>query len=160
MLIADNTVAEFHYTLTNSRGEVLDSSVEEEPLSYLHGHENIIPGLERAMTGKQPGDRFQVTVTPEDAYGDRDEELVQVLPRRTFRGIDAIEPGMQFQARSEEGTQLITVTKVEGDQITVDGNHPLAGETLHFDVAVTSVRAATAEELEHGHAHEGEGHHH
>lgn len=160
MQAAENSVVTFHYTLTNAQGEVLDSSRDGEPLAYLHGAGNIIPGLEKALTGKQAGDKLNVTVEPGDGYGERDESLVQEVPRRAFQGVPEIEPGMTFHAQSSQGPMRVTVTGVAGDMVTVDGNHPLAGETLHFDVEITEVRAATLEELAHGHVHGPGGHEH
>lgn len=160
MQIADNSVATFHYTLTNDAGEVLDSSQGREPLAYLHNAGNIVPGLERAMAGRKPGDRFSVDVEPEDGYGVYVEELVQVVSRQAFQGVDDLEVGMQFQAQTAQGTIPVVVTVIEGEEVTVDGNHPLAGETLHFAVEVVEVRAATDEEVRHGHVHGVGGHHH
>ena len=160
MQIAENAVALFHYTLTNDAGEVLDSSRGREPLAYLHGAGNIVPGLEEAMEGKKVGDSFKVDVAPEDGYGLHHEGLVQDVPRAAFQGVDEIEPGMSFQAQTPQGVHSVTVTKVTPEMVTVDGNHPLAGQTLHFDVEVTEVRAATEEELQHGHVHGVGGHHH
>lgn len=160
MQIAENTVASFHYTLTNDAGEVLDTSRGREPLAYLHGAGNIVPGLEEAMTGRGVGDSFKVDVAPEDGYGLHHEGLVQEVPRAAFQGVDEIEPGMSFQASTPQGVHSVTVTKVDAESVTVDGNHPLAGQTLHFDVEVTEVRVASAEELQHGHVHGPGGHHH
>ena len=160
MQIAENTVARFHYTLTNDAGEVLDSSRDKEPLSYLQGAGNIVPGLEEAMLGKRVGDNFKVDVAPEDGYGIHQGGLVQDVPRAAFQGVDEIELGMSFQANTPQGGHSVTVTKITKDTITVDGNHPLAGQTLHFEVEVTEVRQASAEELSHGHVHGPGGHHH
>jgi len=160
MEIANQRVAYIHYTLTNDAGEVLDSSREAEPLAYLHGAGNIVPGLESALSGKQVGDRLNVKVVPAEGYGERDEALVQEVPRRAFQGISDIKPGMAFTAQSNRGAMRVVVTRVVGDMVTVDGNHPLAGETLNFDVEVTEVRPATEEELSHGHVHGPGGHHH
>ncbi|MEW6169740.1 MAG: peptidylprolyl isomerase [Pseudomonadota bacterium] len=160
MEIANQRVAYIHYTLTNDAGEVLDSSREAEPLAYLHGAGNIVPGLESALSGKQAGDRLNVKVAPAEGYGERDEALVQDVPRGAFQGISDIEPGMAFTAQSNRGTMRVVVTRVAGDVVTVDGNHPLAGETLNFDVEVTEVRPATEEELSHGHVHGPGGQHH
>lgn len=160
MQIADRTVASFHYTLTNDAGEVLDSSRGRDPLSYLHGAGNIVPGLEKAMVGRGVGEAFDVRVVPEEGYGVHHPQLVQDVPRSAFAGVDTIEPGMQFTARSPQGVQHVTVTKVTLDTVTVDGNHPLAGEHLNFAIEVTEVRAATEEELAHGHVHGPGGHHH
>jgi FKBP-type peptidyl-prolyl cis-trans isomerase SlyD len=160
MQIANDVVVSIEYTLTDDQGNVIDSSVGGEPLAYLHGAGNIIPGLEVALEGKKAGDSLKVSVAPADGYGEKDEGLLQVVPRSMFRGVDQIEPGMQFHAQTDYGMQVITVAKVEGDNVTVDGNHPLAGQNLNFDVKVLEVRAATAEELEHGHVHGAGGHHH
>lgn len=160
MQIANNVVALIEYTLTNDQGEVLDSSVGGEPLGYLHGAGNIIPGLEDALEGKKVGDSFKVSIAPADGYGEQNEALLQVVPREMFQGVEQIEAGMQFHAQTDHGMQVITVAKVDGDNVTVDGNHPLAGQTLHFDVKVIEVRAATQEEQEHGHVHGHGGHHH
>lgn len=153
MVIADQKVVSIHYKLTNDDGTVLQESAADEPLSYLHGSGNIISGLESALSGKTTGDKLSVSVEPEQGYGARNDALVQELPRKLFEGIDVIQEGMQFQAQSDQGAQVITVTKVDGDRITVDGNHPLAGQTLNFEVEVDSVRDATAEEISHGHVH-------
>lgn len=160
MQAAENSVVSIHYTLTNTRGDVLDSSRGGDPLVYLHGAGNIIPGLEKALAGKQAGDKLNVSVAPAEGYGERDDSLVQQVPRRAFQGVAQIEPGMSFQAQSSQGPMRVTVTAVTGDMVTVDGNHPLAGETLNFDVEITEVRAATLEELAHGHVHGPGGHHH
>ena len=159
MTIADNSVVSMHYVLTNAAGEQLDSS-EGGPLTYLHGHQNIIPGLEQALTGKASGDKLQVEIRPADAYGTHSPELVEVVPRSAFDGVDQIESGMQFQAQTPDGAQMITVTKVDGDQVSIDGNHPRAGEVLNFQVEVTKVRAASEEEIAHGHVHGPGGHDH
>lgn len=160
MNIANNCVASFHYTLTDGTGKVLDSSDGQEPLSYLHGAGNIIPGLERALVGKSVGDKLNVAVPAAEAYGERDASMVQELPSSMFSGVDQIEVGMEFHAETEHGLQVVTVVAVEEGQVTIDGNHPLAGVDLNFDVEVTEVRAATDEELAHGHAHGAGGHHH
>lgn len=153
MQVAHNTVVYIHYTLKNAGGELIDKSPSDDPLGYLHGAGNIIPGLESALAGKVAGDRLCVEVAPEEGYGPRDEGLVQDVPRGAFEGVPSVEPGMRFQAESERGSRVVTVTAVSGDTVTVDGNHPLAGETLFFDVEVERVREARAEELDHGHAH-------
>ena len=160
MNISDNCVASFHYTLTDNTGKVLDSSEGHEPLSYLHGAGNIIPGLEKALLGKTTGDKLNVSVAAAEAYGERDDSMIQQLDASMFSGIDKIEVGMEFHAETEHGLQVVTVTNVEGEQVTIDGNHPLAGVDLNFDVEVTEVREATEDELSHGHAHGAGGHHH
>lgn len=160
MQIAQDSVALIDYTLTNDEGDVIDSSAGGEPLAYLHGHHNIIPGLEKALAGKTVGDSLKVSIEPAEGYGEFNASLVEVVPRHLFQGVDQIEVGMQFHAQTGQGMQVITVSAVEGDEVTVDGNHPLAGQTLHFDVTIKEVRAASAEELAHGHVHGVGGHHH
>lgn len=155
MIIADQKVVSIHYKLTNDDGQVIQESGGGEPLSYVHGAGNIIPGLESALAGKSTGDKLNVSVDPDEGYGTRNDALVQELPRQVFEGVEDIQEGMQFQAHSEQGTHVITVTKVDGERITVDGNHPLAGQTLNFEVEVENVRDATAEEVAHGHVHKG-----
>lgn len=160
MQIAHQKVVSIHYTLTNVDGDIIDSSEGSEPLSYLHGFGNIIPGLENALTGRKAGDRFTVSVAPAEGYGERDDGMIQSVPRNAFQGVDEIQPGMQFQAQSPEGMQLVTVIGVEEDEVILDGNHPMAGLTLNFAVEITAVRDATHEELDHGHVHGPGGHHH
>ncbi|MDX1593557.1 MAG: peptidylprolyl isomerase [Gammaproteobacteria bacterium] len=153
MQIRDNTVVSIDYVLTDAEGEVLDRSEEGSPLAYLQGARNIIPGLEKALVGHETGDSVQVEVNPEEGYGQYDQDLVQVVSRDLFEDVDALEPGMRFQAKSDSGSLVVTVTEVSDNGVTVDGNHPLAGQTLNFDVTVTDVREATDEEIEHGHVH-------
>jgi FKBP-type peptidyl-prolyl cis-trans isomerase SlyD len=160
MQIANHKVVSIHYTLTNDEGDVLDSSKGQDPLAYLHGCGNIISGLENALIGRSLGDKFTVSIAPAEGYGERDNEMVQSVPKSAFQGVDEILPGMQFQAQSPDGMQLVTVIDVDGDEVILDGNHPMAGMTLNFDVEVTEIRDATAEELEHGHVHGPGGHHH
>jgi len=160
MQIAQNSVVAFHYTLTNNAGEVLDSSEGREPLTYLHGAGNIIPGLEKELEGRAAGEKLTATIEPGDGYGEKQDQLVQQVPRDAFQGVESVEPGMQFQAQTEGGPLMVTVTGVEGDTVTVDGNHPLAGQTLNFDVEIATVREASEEEVEHGHVHGEGGHQH
>ena len=160
MQISENSVVSFHYTLTDSTGKVIDSSQGNEPLTYLHGVGQIVPGLENALVGKTAGDKLDVEVAAEDGYGEHQEFMVQQVPREAFQGVDAIEPGMQFQAQTPQGGMTVTVTAVDDATVTVDGNHPLAGQVLFFAVEVVSVREASAEEREHGHVHGAGGHHH
>lgn len=150
MLIAKDRVVAFHYTLTNSRGETLDTSRGGLPLLYLHGHRNLLPGLEQRLEGRSSGDCFTVTLAPEAAYGLRDVELVQQLPRTLFDAHGGIAVGDTLQAQSEEGELPVQVIAVDADFITVDGNHPLAGETLHYEIEIRHVREAEKEELEEG----------
>ncbi|TRX74196.1 FKBP-type peptidyl-prolyl cis-trans isomerase [Pseudomonas mangiferae] len=161
MLIAANKAVSIDYTLTNDAGEVIDSSAGGAPLVYLHGAGNIIVGLEKALEGKQPGDELQVSIEPENAYGEYSAELVATLDRSMFEGVDELEVGMQFHASGPNGgMQIVTVRDIEGDEVTVDGNHPLAGQRLNFQVKVVDVRDASAEEVAHGHVHGEGGHHH
>lgn len=150
MTISKDSVVSIEYTLTDDQNEVLDSSQGTGPLEYLHGHQNLIPGLEKELEGKKAGDNFKATVPPAEAYGEYQDELVVEVDRSQFPDdVDVVE-GMQFEAGSPDGSRVVTVTSVEGQKITVDANHPLAGETLHFDVKVVSVRAATEDEKENG----------
>lgn len=160
MQISSNKVVSIHYTLKNDAGEILDTSAGRAPLAYLHGAGNIVPGLERALEGKTNGDMLNVRVAPEEGYGPRHDALVQDVPREAFQGVGDIQPGMQFHAQGPSGPMVVTVVETNDNSVKVDGNHPLAGETLHFDVEVTDVRDATEEEQEHGHVHGAHGHHH
>lgn len=160
MPIAQNDVVTIHYTLRDDADQVIDSSAGGEPLAYLHGHGNIIPGLERELAGKSVGDRLKVRVPAAEGYGEYDRALVQQVPRRTLKGVGDLRVGMRLQAGTQHGPRPVTVTRIAGDMVTLDGNHPLAGQNLHFDVEVTAVRAATEEELAHGHVHGNGGHHH
>lgn len=153
-------VVSIHYTLTNDQGEVIDSSEGNDPLDYLEGAHNIIPGLEKALKAMAAGDKTKVSIPPEDAYGMHDADLVQQVPLEAFQGVDKVEAGMQFQANTESGPRMIVVTAVSEELATVDANHPLAGQTLHFDVEIVDVRDASDEELSHGHVHGPGGHHH
>lgn len=159
MPIAQNSVVTIHYTLKDDAGELIDSSREGDPIAYLHGHGNLVPGLERELEGKSTGDTVNVSVTPEQGYGDYDKGLVQQVPRRALQGIPDVKVGMRLQAQTPQGPRAVVVTRLAGDMVTIDGNHPLAGKNLNFDVEVTDVRDATEEELEHGHVH-GPGEHH
>lgn len=160
MQISPQAVVAFHYTLTDDAGQIIDSSDGTAPLTYLHGHGQIVPGLERQMEGRSPGDKFTAQVSPEEGYGVHHPELQQQVSRSAFPGIAEIEPGMQFQGRGAQGEITVTVTRVEDDTVYIDGNHPLAGKALNFAIEVADVRAATAEELEHGHVHGTGGHAH
>ena len=158
--IGPDCVVQFTYTLKSSDGEVIDASEGDAALSYLHGHGNIVPGLEKALEGKVVGDEVKVTVPPEEGYGMHDPNEVKKFPREQF-DFDP-EEGMIVQAQAPDGTVVpLQVAKVEDDGITLDSNHPLAGQTLNFEVKVVEVREATDEEKTHGHAHDaGNGHHH
>jgi FKBP-type peptidyl-prolyl cis-trans isomerase SlyD len=159
MQIAQDTVVSLDYTLTNDDGEVLDTSRDAEPLDYIHGRGQIVPGLEKALAGRTTGDAFTVRLEPADAYGEHDPDLVQTASRNQFGGEDP-EVGLQVRAEGPDGDQVLTIVAVEGDVVTLDGNHPLAGVPLTFEIKVTGVRAATKQELAHGHAHGSGGHDH
>lgn len=153
MNIQDNKVITINYVLKDEKGELIDES-RDGSFCYLHGAQNIIPGMETALTGKTKGDEFKLVIEPAEAYGEYNPGMTQVVDRTMFSPDENIEAGMQFQAQDEHGhLMIITVSNVEGDQITIDGNHPLAGVTLHYDIEVVDVRDATEEELSHGHVH-------
>jgi FKBP-type peptidyl-prolyl cis-trans isomerase SlyD len=160
MHIERDRVAVIHYTLKNDAGEILEASHESAPIAYIHGHGNLVPGLEKALAGKRAGDTLNVAVTPEEGYGVRNPGLVQVVAKSVLK-LD-VEPtvGMQLTARGPGGARMLTVTQVGRDTVTLDGNHPMAGKMLHFDVEVTNVRKASREELAHGHVHGVGGHQH
>ncbi len=160
MEIAADRVVLIHYTLKDDNGAVIDSSASGEPLAYIQGHGNLVAGLERALEGKQHGDKVAVSVAPADGYGKHDAALIQRIPKRSLQGSGEIKKGMQFQGQTADGMRVFTVTAVVGDMVTLDGNHPLADKTLNFDVEIVEVREATTEELEHGHVHGAGGHHH
>jgi FKBP-type peptidyl-prolyl cis-trans isomerase SlyD len=153
MLIADKKVASFHYTLSNEQGEQIESSREREPMSYLHGARNIIPGLEKALAGKAVGEQFQVTLVPAEAYGERRTDGIQRIPAKHFRDPKHLKSGQRVSIQTRQGELQAVVVKVGRFNVDVDTNHPLAGRTLTFDVEVTGVRDATAEEISHGHVH-------
>jgi FKBP-type peptidyl-prolyl cis-trans isomerase SlyD len=160
MQIENKRVISLTYTLKDNDDNVIDQS-NDGSFCYLHGASNIIPGLENALAGKAAGDELSVSIPPEEGYGVRDDERIQDVPRNMFPPEQEIEAGMQFNAQSPEGQSIVVVvTKIEEDTVTVDGNHPLAGVQLNFDVKVMEIRDATAEELEHGHVHGPHGHAH
>ncbi len=160
MIAGQNSVVLMDYTVKDDEGNLIDTSAGQDPLAFILGMGNIIPGLERAFIGKKKGDSFQVRVKPEEGYGERDEALVEIVPRTQFAGIKDLRPGMQLQAQTDDEVMVVTVVKLTDKEVTVDANHPLAGKTLNFDVAVVDVRTATQEELAHGHVHGVGGHHH
>ena len=159
MTVQRNKVVTINYTLTDESGSLLESSEGQEPLTYLHGVGNLIPGLEASLEGKSAGTSLEVSVPPEEGYGVWDQEKIVDIPKSQFSGVDKVEVGMQFSVQSEAGEEVVTVSKVEGDIVTIDANHPLAGKTLSFDVTIVGIRDATAEELDHGHVHGHGGHH-
>ena len=160
MNIEKDKVVSIDYTLTNDHGEVLDSSSGREPLAYLHGNGCLIPGLEKELEGKVKGDKLVAIIAPDQAYGVRSEELIQDIPLENFHDASEVKVGAQFQVQNEHETRIATVTAIGESAATVDLNHPLADETLHFDVEVMDVREPTKEEMEHGHVHGAGGHHH
>lgn len=161
MQISRHKVVRFDYTLTDDNAQILDSSEGSEPLTYLHGGGGIIPGLEAALEGKRAGESLSVRVAPTEAYGERDDGLIQNVPREMFEDSDSLEVGMQFQSGDPNGeSRIVTVVSTDADSVTVDGNHPLAGVPLNFAVTIVEVRDASKEELAHGHVHGPGGHSH
>jgi FKBP-type peptidyl-prolyl cis-trans isomerase SlyD len=157
MNVTKNRVVSIDYTLTDDNNTIIDSTSDSGSFDYLHGFGNIIPGLEQALEGKKAGDYFSVTIPAAQAYGERDERLVLDVPLDRFQNAGPVKEGMRFHAETSGGVQMITVTQVAGQTVTIDGNHPLAGLDLTFDVAVNAIREANAEELAHGHVHSHEG---
>lgn len=160
MSIAANKVVTFNYNVKDDSGNSVDSSEGREPLVYLHGFHNIIPGLEAEMLDKNIGDTFTAVIAPEMAYGDTNPQLIHEVPKAMFQGVDNIEAGMGFTANTEGGPVDVMVVSVNDDMITVDANHPLAGRTLTFDVEIIAIRDASDEEIAHGHVHGAGGHQH
>ncbi len=155
-MIAQDKAVAIQYTVKDENGTQVDTSEGRGPLWYLHGHKNIIPGLENALDGLKEGEEFSAQVAPDEAYGEHREELIQRVPRTAFQGVDSVEVGMVFNAQTDGGPLQVEVTEVEEEVVVVDGNHPLAGKSLDFSGKVETVRDASAEELEHGHVHEGD----
>jgi FKBP-type peptidyl-prolyl cis-trans isomerase SlyD len=160
MIVEKSKVVSFHYTLKNAAGEQMESSHEKEPMSYLHGANNIIPGLERALEGREAGDEFTVTVEPEDAYGIRNENNVQRVALKRLKGIGKISAGQILNLQTQQGPVQVRVLKVGRFNVDVAGNHPLAGQKLTFEVEITAIRDASEDEMKHGHAHGPGGHQH
>jgi FKBP-type peptidyl-prolyl cis-trans isomerase SlyD len=162
MTVTENKVVLIHYTLKDNSGEVLDSSEGKEPLAFIQGVGNIIIGLEEQLEGKAVGDKVSATVAPEKGYGIRSKDNVHVVPLSGFQGDgeEKLAEGMQVRVETNEGVSIADVVKIDGDDVTLDLNHPLADETLHFDVELVNIREATKDELEHGHAHGPGGHDH
>ena len=154
MQIEKNKVVEIDYTLKDENGDVLDSSEGREPLSYIQGTGNLIPGVENALEGKSSGERVEITVPPETGYGVRDDSLLLTIEREKFGEVEDLKPGLRFRMDTPDGPMIFTVVKLDETEVLVDGNHPLAGMTLNFDITVQSIREATTEELEHGHVHD------
>ncbi|QBG37085.1 FKBP-type peptidyl-prolyl cis-trans isomerase [Litorilituus sediminis] len=162
MKITNNTVVVMHYAVSDSEGTLIDSSYDGQPMAIIQGTGYLIPGLENALEGHQQGDKFEVSVSCEQAYGPRHDEYVQTVPKEVMQGVEELAVGTQLRATTDDGEQTVIVIDVTEDEVTVDGNHPLAGIDLSFDVEILEVREATAEELEHGHVHAegGCGHNH
>ncbi|MGB1103931.1 MAG: FKBP-type peptidyl-prolyl cis-trans isomerase [Crocinitomicaceae bacterium] len=160
MIITNERVVTMHYTLKNEAGEILDTSEGREPLVYLHGVGGLIPGLEKELEGKQANDKLNVIVPPEEAYGSRRDDLLRVVSKEGFQGDEALVEGMRVQLETDRGPAIAVVAGVEGENVTLDLNHPLADVTLHFDVEVIGVRQAEADEIAHGHVHGEGGHQH
>jgi FKBP-type peptidyl-prolyl cis-trans isomerase SlyD len=158
MQIAEGVVVAMDYTLKGEDGEVLDASEGRGPLFYMHGAGNIIPGLERELVGLSVGDSKDVVVEAADGYGERNEALIQTVPKDLMAGIENLQVGMQLRASTDDGETMVTVAAVGDDTVTVDGNHPMAGRKLHFAVSIVEVRDATDEEKAHGHAHGPDAH--
>lgn len=160
MKIQKNTVVTLNYTLKNSAGEILDTSEGREPLVYLHGVGGLIPGLEDELEGKEKGNSFNTVISPENAYGTRRDDLLHVVPKSGFQGDEEMQIGMQVQLETEQGPAIATISEIEGENVTLDLNHPLADMELHFAVDVMDLRDATEDEISHGHAHGPGGHQH
>lgn len=154
MQVSDGKAVFVEYVLYEG-DKIIESTEGQEPFNYIHGRQSIIPGLENALAGKAEGDAFKVTIAPEDAYGERVDSMTQEVPKSMF-GDHEVSIGLQFHAQTNQGEQVVAVTAIEGDTVTIDGNHPMAGKTLTFDLSIKEVRDATDTELEHGHIH-GEG---
>ena len=162
MQIVKNNVVQFHYTLKQEDGTLIESSYEGDgdPMAYLHGHGNIVPGLEESFEGQAAGATFTATVTADKGYGERNEELTQRIPIKHLQGAKKWRPGMVAHVQTDQGQRQVTVLKVGKFMVDVDANHPFAGKTLVFDVKVEDVREASQEEIDHGHAHGLGGHQH
>lgn len=153
MKIEHGKVAIIHYSLKNEAGDTIDSTQDQDPMGYLHGHNNLMPGLEAALEGKGQGDKFSVNLAPEDAFGPHNKEQIQEVPKEQFADLKDLTPGMHLQVKGPQGTEIVTVVTITDDTVTVDFNHPLAGQTLLFEIEVMDVREATEEEVQHGHVH-------
>lgn len=160
MQIAKDAVVLFHYAVSEPGQPAIESSRDGEPLAILAGHGNIIPGLEAALVGRSAGERFEVTVAPGDAYGERVEDLIQRVPKKYLRDVASLRPGMRTLVQTSQGQRMAVVLKVGMSVVDLDMNHPMAGKTLSFDIEVVDVRAASEEELAHGHVHGPGGHQH
>jgi FKBP-type peptidyl-prolyl cis-trans isomerase SlyD len=153
MKIAKHNVVTMHYTLKDGEGQTIDSSEGQEPLVFIQGVGQIIPGLETELEGKVKGDKLQVVIKPEDAYGERSDQMIQNVPKSEFQDAGELAVGMQFQVETDNGPIALTIIEILDEEVVLDGNHPLAGVTLHFDVEIADVRVATEDEISHGHVH-------
>ena len=154
MNVQKDKVVEMHYTLKDDSGEVIDSSIGNEPMPFIQGHGNIIPGLEKALEGMKVGESCDVSVKPEDAYGVHYPDAIQDVPMEAMKAVEDLKVGMELQSKDNQGNAFIVrVTEIKDDSVKVDANHPLAGETLHFNVSIENIREASKDELEHGHVH-------
>lgn len=160
MTVTKGKVVQMSYVLKNTKGDELDRSDEGSSFEYLHGAQQIVPGLENALEGLKKGDKKKVSVSPAEGYGEINPQLRVIVPRSEFAKEMKLAVGMEFQAQLEDGPAILRIHSIDGDKVTVDGNHPLAGETLHFDIEIVGVRDATKEEISHGHAHGPHGHDH
>lgn len=160
MKVGKNMVVSLNYTLKNSEGQVLDTSEGREPLVYLHGAGNLIPGLEAQIEGHEKGAVLDIVVEPEHAYGNRRDDLYRVVPKSGFQGNEEMQVGMQVQLETDQGLAIASISAIEGEEVTLDMNHPLADMQLHFNVDIVDLREATEDEISHGHVHGPGGHHH
>lgn len=160
MIVKKDAVVELCYTLTDKDGNVIDQAGKSDPMAYLHGYQNLLPKFEEQLEGKQQGDSVKFSLNPKDGYGEPRKELVIDVPRKDLEGLGDIQVGMQFQSETPQGPMIFEVKALNADTVTVDGNHPLAGIELHFEVEVQGIRDSTSEEREHGHVHGPGGHHH
>ncbi|WP_372738994.1 peptidylprolyl isomerase [Neptunomonas sp.] len=160
MQIGKNSVVQFSYTLKDESGEIVEATDEGSPVAYLHGHNNMIPGLEKVLEGKSVGDKVSETLQPADAYGERVEDSIQRVPVKHLQGEKKWKPGMSATVQTDQGNRQVTIVKMGKFMATVDTNHPLAGKVVTFDIEIKDIREATAEEIQHGHAHGAGGHHH
>jgi len=160
MQISTGKVVLFDYTLRDDAQNLVDTSEGREPLGYIHGNGQIVPGLEKALQGKQTGDTLKVDVSVEEGYGERDEAKIVKIERKQIQGVKDLEVGTRLQANGAQGIQIVTVVALDEKTVTIDANHPMAGQGLHFDITIREVRDATTEERDHGHVHGHGGHHH
>ena len=160
LTIQKNHVVSFDYTLKSDDGTLIDTSNGRDPLTYLHGAGALIPGMEKALEGKSEGEDFKVTIPPAEAYGDRNENLLHKVDRKELAHLPDLALGMELEVKADGAPLIMTIVELNDEFVVLDGNHPLAGQTLNFDIQVKTIREATAEEISHGHVHGPGGHHH